>query len=73
MNWILNMIAERVKDRMWEDLNDIKTQNLNTASDITNLLLDIKNDKMSIQTRSFLCRMNISPDRFTPQVKKGKK
>lgn len=37
---------------------------LNHTADLARLIIDCKNNNLSLQSRAFICRMNIHPDTF---------
>lgn len=57
-----NFIKEIVKSVTQDDIADLKMQSIDLSSDIARLMVDIKREKISIDTMNFLSRMNLRYD-----------
>jgi hypothetical protein len=56
-----------IREALWdvEDrINDHKKMNLNNTSDLAQLIIDSRNNNLTLRSRDFLMRMNIHPDEF---------
>jgi len=58
--YIYNICREVITNEIDEkNLRDLKA-----TSDLAKLIIDAKNNKLSMESQDFLCRMNIHPELF---------
>ena len=64
MKIIKKFIYDIVVDATQELERRQRETSLNHTADLARLLIDCKNNKLSLQSRAFICRMNINPKDF---------
>jgi len=59
-NWLGITQIERKLNEIEKNTLHIQSQQLDFASDLARLILDVKKDSISLQSLDFICRMNIN-------------
>ncbi len=61
--YLLKIVREALNET--EDrIDESRKSNLDLISDLAQLILDSRNNNLTMRSRDFLCRMHIHPDEF---------
>ena len=70
INKITNWIHREINQSMRQTIANIERTQLSHTADLTELIIDLKVNKISFGSREFLMRMNIDPDELIKLIRK---